>query len=398
MPAWKTREQADRRPSQSPHPRKTFGKSAPVASDLLPMTGDDVATVTGKLLEECRALVTRYFVVLEEQAVIMAAWILHTYVFEAAEITPYLHITAPEKECGKSNLMDLLAAVAANPVQSSGTTPAALVRIVDAMKPTLFIDEMDALLKGSKESAESIRGILNAGFRRGGVFRKCNAATHEPEAFETFCPKCLTGIGELWDTVASRSIAIVMRRKRRDEFVEPFRQRKIKEAGTPIRTQLEAWAASGVTGLLLEMPPAAIASLSDRQNDIAEILLAVAQFAGDAWLQRLTEALQSVFNAARAEDGSIGATLLSDIRAVFEERNAGTVPSQILANCLCEIEGRTWADWNKGSGMTPNNLARQLKKFGVYPQTIRVGNGTPKGYRRTDFEDAWSRYCPRSMI
>ena len=142
------------------------------------------------------------------------ACILHTYVFEAAEFTPYIHITAPEKECGKSNLMDLLAAVAAVPAQSSGTTPAALVRIAHAMKPTIFIDEMDALLKGGKESGESIRGILNAGFRRGGVFRKCNATTHELEAFNTFCPKCPTGIGDLWDTVASRSIAIVMRRKR----------------------------------------------------------------------------------------------------------------------------------------------------------------------------------------
>ena len=44
--------------------------------------------------------------------------------------------------------------------------------------------------------------------------------------------------------------------------------------------------------------------------------------------------------------------------------------------------------------MTANNLARQLKKYNVYPQTIRVGNETPKGYRRADFEDAWSRYCP----
>jgi hypothetical protein len=377
---------------------KKVRQSALVASTRTPMTLEEAAIVTGRLLEACRAFINRYFVVLEEQAVIMATWILHTYVFEAAEITPYIHITAPEKECGKSNLMDLLAAVARVPAQSSGTTPAALVRLVHAMKPTIFIDEMDALLKGSKESAESIRGILNAGFRRGGVFRKCNATTHELEEFNTFCPKCLSGIGDLWDTVASRSIAIVMRRKRRDEVVEPFRQRAVREAGTPIRTELETWAARGASDLLQAIRPAAIESLSDRQNDIAELLLSIAQLAGDEWHQRLTVALLAVFKAAKAEDGSTGATLLSDIRAVFDERKAEAVPSEILACCLCKIEGRAWADWKHGKGMTANNLAHELKRFRIYSRSIRIGDKTPKGYRRADFEDAWSRYCPLPTI
>src|SRR5665213_3553165 len=131
---------------------KEVNQPAPAVSTLSPMTPEDAAVVTAKLLEDCRAFIRRYIVVSEEQAVVMAAWILHTFVFDAAEFTPYIHITAPEKECGKSNLMDLLAAVAATPAQSSGTTPAALVRLADAMKPTIFIDEMDALLKGSKES------------------------------------------------------------------------------------------------------------------------------------------------------------------------------------------------------------------------------------------------------
>lgn len=334
----------------------------------------------------------------DEQAVIMAVWILHTYVFEAGEYTPYLHITAPERECGKSNLTDLLAAVANNPVQSCGTTPAALVRTVHAKRPSIFIDEMDALLKGGKDSAESIRGILNAGFRRGGVFRKCNATTHELEEFNTFCPKCLTGIGELWDTVASRSIAIVMRRKRRDEVVEPFRQRVVSEAGNLIREKLQKWQTRGISDLLQAMRPSAISSLSDRQNDIAEPLLCIAQLAGNEWLQQLTEALQTVFETASVENGSIGITLLADIRFVFNEHKSDTVPSSALAACLSKIEGHGWAEWNHGQGITPYSLARQLKNYRVYPQTIRVGGATPKGYRRGDFEDLWSRYCPPTSL
>ena len=142
------------------------------------------------------------------------------------------------------------------------------------------------------------------------------------------------------------------------------------------------------------MRPAAIASLSDRQNDIAEPLLAIAQIAGDEWLQRLNVALLEVFKAAKLEDGSIGVTLLSDIRFVFDERKTDVLPSVVLTGCLHKIEGRVWADLNRGNGMTPNNLARQLKKYSIHPLTIRLGNDTPKGYRRDHFEDVWSRYCP----
>ena len=94
------------------------------------------------------------------------------------------------------------------------------------------------------------------------------------------------------DTVSSRCIVIEMRRKLPGEAVEPFRQRAVKAAAVPIRAALEEWAAQGAVALLREIEPTPIASLSDRQNDIAEPLLAIAQLAGDGWLQRLTRALQ----------------------------------------------------------------------------------------------------------
>jgi len=372
---------------------------APVVAVTLPsMTAEDAARVTAGLLTQCRAWIRRYIVVSDEQAVIMAAWILHTYVFDAAETTPYIHITAPERACGKSRLMETLEALAASPVRSGGMTAAALVRTIEAKKPTIFLDEMDAQLGGDKEYAETLRGILNEGFRKGGVFYKCVGKDFDLKDFHVYCPKCFAGIGQLPDTVSSRSIVIEMCRKLPDENVEPFRQRAVKIAATPIKAELEAWAARRAADLLQTIEPAPLTSLSDRQNDIAEPLLAIAQLAGNRWLQRLTDALLTVFKATSVEDGSNGVTLLADIRAVFDERKTDTVSSRLLAGGLCEIEGRPWADWNHGHGMTANNLARQLKKYSIYSQTIRIGTETPKGYRRGDFADAWSRFCPLPPI
>lgn len=373
--------------------------NAPVVSILPPMTPEDAARITGELLETCRVWIRRYIVVSEEQAVIMAAWSLHTYVFDAAETTPYIHITAPERACGKSRLMEALEALAAAPIRSGGMTAAALVRCIDAKTPTIFLDEMDAQLGGDKEYVEALRGILNEGFRMGGIFYKCVGKNFDLKGFSVYCPKCFAGIGQLPDTVSSRSIVIEMRRKLPGEAVEPFRQNAVKAAAGPIREALGAWAARGSVVLLREIKPAAIASLSDRQNDIAEPLLCIAQLAGDGWLQRLTGALQTIFKAAGTADTSSGATLLADIRAVFDGGMAEQIPSKTLAEKLCEIEGRPWAEWSHGKGLTANNLARQLKKFKIYPGKIRLGPAeTAQGYRLGDFEDVWSRYCPLSPI
>ena len=81
------------------------------------------------------------------------------------------------------------------------------------------------------------------------------------------------------------------------EIVEPFRQRAVKAAASPIKTALETWAGRRAVDLLNTLQTASIASLSDRQNDIAEPLLSIAQLAGNAWLRCSLEALQAVLRA-----------------------------------------------------------------------------------------------------
>jgi hypothetical protein len=337
--------------------------------------------------------VRRYVALPEDQAVILAAWVMHTYAFDASETTPYIHITAPEKACGKSRLMDVLVAIAAKPIRSGGMTAAALVRCIDNGSPTIFLDEMDAQLGGDKEYAEAIRGILNEGFRRGGKFFKCDGKSHELREFNAYSPKCFAGIGRIPDTVASRSIAIEMRRKLHGEQVESFRQREVEAAALPIRNVLAEWVDKGAVETLTPMRPDAIPAITDRQNDMAEPLLAIAQLAGEEWLQRLTRALQAVFANQGAEDTSTGVMLLADIRDAFNDRHTDRLTSTQLLDYLLELEERPWAEWYRGKPMTTNNLAWQLKKHGIRPSAMRIGGEVAKGYKRCDFEESWERYC-----
>jgi hypothetical protein len=358
------------------------------------MTPETAAIATAQLLDAIRSWILTYVVISEEQATILAVWELHTYVLDASDITPYIHITAPEKESGKSLLMDVLAAVACNPIRSGGMTAAALVRMVDKHHPTVFLDEMDAAMGGDKEFAEAQRGILNEGFKRGGRFFKCDGKDHELRDFDVFSCKCFAGIGKLPDTVTSRSIVIEMRRKLPTEVVARFRQRVVKIEASPLRSSLNAWASKGAAALLQKIEPTPIPNLGDRQNDVCEPLLAIAQLAGETYLQRLVGALMAVFGASGAEDASTGVALLRDIRAAFEALSTDKIPSKTLAEILGATEGSPWPDWKQGKPISANQIARMLQRYGIRPQTIRVDCGTPKGYRRCDFEDAWARYCP----
>jgi hypothetical protein len=363
----------------------------------------EIVQSTGELLECCRNWVRRFIVMTNDQALICSFWELHTYVLKVAVITPYLHIISPEKESGKTRLLNVLKLLAYNPRFTSNISSAALARCVDKVKLTLFIDELDGVMKGDQEKAQTLRCILDSGFEVDGTYTRCvgNGVSLWVKDFSTFCPKAFASIGRLWDTVESRSIRIEMRRKLPTELVESFRKRRALAESTPIQKSLQAWGSSGAKELLEQIVVDNIPGFGDRLMDISEPLLQIAQLAGGEWPQKLIDALRRVFNNGPDED-SIGADLLGDIKAVFEASDADEMVSSEIAERLCDIEGRPWAEWSHGRGLTPNSLARLLKPFRIHPTKIRFSTfayiGVFQGYRRADFEDAWLRYCPHPQF
>jgi hypothetical protein len=56
------------------------------------------------------------------------------------------------------------------------------------------------------------------------------------------------------------------------------------------------------------------------------------------------------------------------------------------------MEDRPWPEWKNGKPLTKTQLARLLSRFGIKPKGVRIGNETPRGYERKQFDDAFSRY------
>ena len=113
----------------------------------------------------------------------------------------------------------------------------AVPRRSTSKQPTLLVDEVDAIF-GNKSPREELRGILNAGYRRGAVAHRMGGSNNtELQDFSVFCPKAFAGIGDcLPDTIADRSIPIRLKRRTRDETVERFRLRDVEPEGTSCAT------------------------------------------------------------------------------------------------------------------------------------------------------------------
>ena len=98
--------------------------------------------------------------------------------------------------------------------------------------------------------------------------------------------------------------------------------------------------------------------------------------------------------ADSAETGDAGVQILADVRAVFANNAIDRSTTKALLAALADLEGRPWAEWNRGRPLSARQLGTLLGRFGIKPGTIRVGDTTPKGYVLTDLVDAFGRYLP----
>ena len=105
----------------------------------------------GKLLDAiCETLQRYVFFQLPEQVLVAALWVVHTWVLETFDYTPYLHVHSAEKRSGKSRLLDVLALLVRDPWRTAGVSLAALFRKVERDHPTLLYDEIDTIFSNSR--------------------------------------------------------------------------------------------------------------------------------------------------------------------------------------------------------------------------------------------------------
>ena len=361
-----------------------------------------------RLLVDVEAFLSRFVAFPSEHArVATALWAAHAHAVHRSESTPRLAFLSPEPGSGKSRALEVLELLVPRPLHAVNATPAALFRAVSDEKgsPTILFDEIDTIFGPKAKDNEDVRGMLNAGHRRGATALRCvvRGRNVEVEEFPSFCAVALAGLGDMPDTIMTRSIVVRMRRRAPGERVEPFRHRVHAWDGEQIAQRLADWT-ERVGQDLEDAWPTMPEGVQDRAADVWEPLLALADAAGGDWPERARVAAVSLVTQAQDRPATLGIRLLEDCWTCFHTPSEDpsitlnyvvpdVLPTATLVDLLLRLDEAPWADM-RNKQLDARTLARMLGKYDVKPKVVRVGDGTVRGYERAAFVDAWERYLP----
>jgi hypothetical protein len=243
----------------------------------------EAAASAGEILLDDVGRFVRRFCVLPDEHCLTAVtlWAAHAHMIEHFHTTPRLTASSPEAGSGKTTVLYVLDTMVPNSLLVMSPSPATIFRTLAKKRITILIDEVDTIFnrKGGDDAQEDLRALLNGGYKRGAKIPRCVGPSHDVQEFPTFAAVAFAGIGDLPDTIMSRSIIIRMRRRAPDERYEAFRTRVHEPEGHAIRERLAMWAqvVGAEAGAAWPTLPEGI---TDRPAECWEPLLAVADQAG----------------------------------------------------------------------------------------------------------------------
>lgn len=386
-----------------------FQDDPPPLPEERPPAPPATAASTTAVLSQVEAFLRRFVAYPSDEArVAHVLWVAHTHLMDRWESTPRIAFQSPERGSGKTRALEATGPLVPNPVHAVNCTPAYLFRKVSTgpVLPTVLYDEIDTVFGPKAKDHEEVRGLLNAGHRRGAVAGRAVAAGRNNkvtvEELPAYCAVALAGLGNLPDTISSRSVIISMRRRTAGERVEPWRSRIHEAEAVPIFEALAEWAEGFPAEPDWPTPPSGV---EDRDADVWEPLLTIAAFAGDDWWRRACEAAVALTREGKSASKTLGTQLLADLKVIFtgwhkvhlesgvEEGRPFAMQTSALIAALCVDDDSLWREVLPGGRqITSRWLGQQLSQYGIRSYDIKWDGKNLKGYYMRDFEDAWDRY------
>lgn len=342
-----------------------------------------------EILEDLSTYATKYLVLGSRDAVVAwSLWTVHTHTIDRFDTTPRLVFSSTQKGSGKTRALEVTETTSANPVRAADLTAPTLYRLIESRSPTLLLDEYDVLFRSGSETGEAVRGVSNAGYRRGNPVLRCMPPDFkEVKEFETFAPTALAGNGDPPETILDRAVVIRLRKRKPSEPVARWRRATSIPEGYALRDRIAEWASGDWQPVYPDDEP----GIQDRLLDVWEPLLAIADAAGGSWPSEARDAVVALSMPEGSE--SLVIRLLREIR---QEWPGGRewISTQDLILRLHSIEDGPWTPGGPFGerGLTPHRLARYLEPFGV--KSSHNVQRSARGYLHCEFLDPWERYLP----
>lgn len=221
-------------------------------------------------------------------------WIAHTWFMDNWESTPRLAFLSEEPGSGKSRCLEVTEPLVPNAIHAVNTTATYIFRKISDPKaglPTILFDEIDTVFNSNGGGNETLRGVLNAGYRRGATAGR--VVGRGVEELPAYCAVALAGLGHLPDTILTRSVVITLHRRPAHVVVEPWRPREVAPMADMLRQSLQDWSQARKDALAWPRLPEGI---TDRNADVWEPLIAVADLAGGDWPDKARDAALYMIN------------------------------------------------------------------------------------------------------
>ena len=342
-----------------------------------------------QLLTDVTETIKQFIAMDYHQAQIAALWVTASWFIDVVHTAPFALINAPEKACGKTQLLTVLSKLANKPLQSANMSAATLYRVVEAHQPTLFIDEVETFLNENEE----LRGILNAGHTRDSAYvMRCVGDDFEVHKFSVWAFKAIAGINaiKLAETITSRSIVFELRKKLATENITRLRYVQ-SDLFADLQSKLARFR-DDYSDRVKHARPHLPHWLGDREQDNFEPLLQVATIAGDQWLACAIKAIQLMVTQTQTPNNAN--ELLADIQEVFDAKGLNKITTSELITALCDDAEKSWLTYNRGKQLTPRQLSSKLKNYGITSKQMRFNTyeNASRGYELTQFIDVFERY------
>lgn len=360
-----------------------------------PQTGFEPAVV----LDEVRAWLARFICTVDDSDLdLLTLWAAATYLCVETYTSPRLVIDSPVPGSGKTTCLEHLERLCFHPVQmASLSSPALLVRMLDAGMRTILIDEADRSLNPDKEGVSELLAVLNSGYKRGGT-RPVLVPTKEGWAVNempTYSPVAMAGNNpSLPDDTKSRSIRVLLMPDINGEAEDSDWEMNEAEAHL-IANDLQEWADS-VRDQVREGRPPLPDVIRGRARERWFPLKRVAVAAGGRWPEAVDSmALRDVERIEiEREEGIMqerpAVALLRHIHAVWGVDSF--VSTDDLIARLVHKYPEMWSDQSSfGKRLTPQRLGRMLvTSYNIH--SSRPVQPGPRGYMRSALVPALRRF------
>jgi hypothetical protein len=138
---------------------------------------------------------------------VISMWTLGTYFYLVWPAYPRLNLHG-DTTTGKSKILETIALLAFNGLLLVNPSVAGLFRLIDVLRPTLCLDEIEHL---DSDDAKSMLSILNSGYKAGYSMDRMERTADggfEPRPFQVYAPIAFAGTKGLNPILTTRCITI----------------------------------------------------------------------------------------------------------------------------------------------------------------------------------------------